>query len=79
MENNIDIETILENNDMRFKESAEDILKTASVDFLRKLGLIGLSSPVAEIGIELGVAALDELSRRAQLAEELSKRINKEV
>lgn len=69
------LEEILANNELLLSKPTTDLLKKADVDFLYKLAIIGISSSVDQMGIELGVDALNELSRRAKLAEEISKRL----
>ena len=75
MSEELDLKQILENNDIYFATPNEDIIKIAPVDFLYKLSLIGISSTVDQMGLELGNAAVAELARRAQLAVEIINRL----
>ena len=77
MTEEIDLKQIVENNDTAFSIPNEDIFKTASVDFLYKLSLVGISSTVDQMGLELGSAAVAELARRSQLAAEIITRLPK--
>jgi hypothetical protein len=74
MEETITMEQLLQNNDTSFIET-QDTIKMADAEFLYKLTVIGLSSNVDQLGMEIGNAAASELARRAQLASELIKRI----
>jgi hypothetical protein len=69
------LKQLQENNDMNFVDSEIPVMEHSSANHLRNLALVGLSSPVAQIGMEVGVAALDELTRRAQLARECLRAI----
>ena len=74
MEETITMEQLLQNNDTSFIET-QDTIKMADAEFLYKLTVIGLSSNVDQLGMEIGNAAASELARRTQLASELIKRI----
>lgn len=69
------LKDIINNNDLRFSKAAEDTYTGMDVDMLYKLTIIGISSTVDQIGMEVGEAAARELARRAQIAVEIIRRL----
>jgi hypothetical protein len=69
------LQDILNNNDLEFTLAQPNCYKIMDVDMLYKLTIIGVSSNVDQVGMEVGEAAARELARRSQIAVEILRRM----